>query len=548
LIHQKVGQILSDLGVQVLTDDVFRSAETSGFSQLNIVSQWSYPNRAVQAAMAVAQLPANVQYIQLNSFGCGPDSFFMNEIGDILKQTDKNHTLLRIDEIASPGSIRLRLRSLIESLNVGTPISTEKNTEICDNPSIQRAYVGYERTYTKEDKKKTILAPWFTDFLSPFVPAIAELAGYKMVNLPKTTKATAENGLKYGHNEVCYPLTLILGDIITALQSGKYDLDDVVVAITQTGGQCRATNYLSQIKAGMSNAGFSHIPVVAITGGTVYQNEQKAFKLPILKVANVLIYSLLYADALQQMYNSSIVKEQHKGTTQSLFDRYIDLGVEAAKKNQPKTLLKLLKQAVLDFNAISINNKELTKVGLIGEIYVKYNNYGQVYISEWLRSKEMEVVTPPILDFFTQYFVNSEVNMDKGIKPSSILQRMLNPVLWKYLNVRIKKVDDIMEHYRFYTPTASVYTKAQYASEILDLSNQFGEGWMIAAEVACYAQSGINRVVCIQPFGCIANHIVAKGIDKRLKKFYPDTNLLYLDVDGGMAEVNLQNRLHFLME
>jgi predicted nucleotide-binding protein (sugar kinase/HSP70/actin superfamily) len=408
--------------------------------------------------------------------------------------------------------------------------------------------VGYERTYTKADRKKTILAPWFADFLSPFIPAIGEVAGYKIVNLPKTTKATAENGLKYGHNEVCYPLTLILGDIITALQSGEYDLDDVVVAITQTGGQCRATNYLSQIKAGMRSAGFSHIPVVAITAGEVYQNEQKAFKLPILKIANILIYFLLYADALQQMYNSTIVKERQKGETQKTFDFYIELGVKATRNNQPKNLLKLLEQAVADFNDIPVHNKDLTKVGLIGEIYVKYNNYGQTYISEWLRSKEMEVVTPPVLDFLMQYFVNSEVNMDNGVKRNSFLQHVLNPLFWKYMNVRINKVEHIMQRYRFHSPAVSIYTKAKYASDILDLSNQFGEGWTIAAEVACYARTCINRVVCIQPFGCIANHIVAKGIEKRLKKFYPDTHLLYLDVDGGMAEVNLQNRLHFLME
>jgi predicted CoA-substrate-specific enzyme activase len=537
LIHQKTGQILSDLGVHVLTDDVFRSEEDLGFSRLNMVSQWSYPNRVVQAAMQVAQLPANVQLIQLNSFGCGPDSFFMNEIGDILKQGGKNHTLLRIDEIAATGSIRLRLRSLIESL-------TAQGVRTTRNRSVYRAY---ERTYGKNDRRKTILAPWFADFLSPFIPAIGELAGYKIVNLPKTTKASAETGLKYGHNEVCYPLTLVLGDIITALQSGIYDLNDVAVAITQTGGQCRATNYLSQLKAGMKNAGFSHIPVVAIATGQVYQNEQKAFRFPLLKVGGILIYSLLYADALQQMYNSTIVREKRKGETQETFDFYIHCGVEAAKNNNYRTLLKLLQQAVADFNNIGIHDKELTKIGLIGEIYVKYNNYGQAYISDWLRSKEMEVVTPPVLDFLMQYFVNSQINVDNGLQRNSVIQQALNPVFWRYMNTRINRIARIMRNYRFYYPAESIFTKARYASGILDLSNQFGEGWSIAAEVACYAESGINRVVCIQPFGCIANHVVAKGIEKRLKKFYPNMNLLYLDVDGGMAEVNLQNRLHFLM-
>lgn len=537
LIHQKVGQILSDLGITTLTDDVFTIQQGKGFSRLNIVSQWSYPNRVVQAAMEVAKLPQNVQMIQLNSFGCGPDSFFMDEITEILKNAGKNHTILRIDEIASSGSIRLRLRSLIESLKVAG------NNKL----SPKETFRGYERHYSEKDRKKTILAPWFSDFISPFIPILGELAGYKIENLPPSSRISAETGLKYGHNEVCYPSTLVLGDIITALQSGKFDLDNIVVAITQTGGQCRATNYIAQIKSGLKNSGFEHIPVIVASTGKVYQNEQRAFKIPVLKLVNIGVYTLLYADALQQMYNSTIIRETKKGETQSLFDFYVARGIEAVAKRDHKTLLKLLEQAVADFNQVPVHNKEFTKIGLIGEIYVKYNNYGQAHITEWLRSKDMEVVTPPILDFVMQYFVNSQDKMEKGIEKKTILQRIGNPVFWKYMNKRINEIENISKNYRFYHASESIFVKAQYASEILDLSNQFGEGWSVAAEVSAFSRHGINRVVCVQPFGCIANHIVAKGIEKRLKKFYPSMNLLYLDVDGGMAEVNLQNRLHFLI-
>lgn len=538
LIHQKVGQILADMSVCVFTDDIFRHKESKGFGKLNIVSQWSYPNRVVQAAMEVAKLPQNVQLVQLNSFGCGPDSFFMDETGEILKQASKNHTILRIDEIASPGSVRLRLRSLIESLKVIVPEPVD----------CVQTFRGYDASYKKEDRRKTILAPWFADFISPFIPALGELAGYKIVNLPKTNSVSAETGLVYGHNEVCYPSTLILGDIITALQSGKYDLDDIVVAITQTGGQCRATNYLAQIKSGLQNAGFSHIPVLVFATGEVFQNDQQAFKLPVLKLMDIVAYMLLYADALQQMYSATIIREKKKGETQKLFDFYIDRGVEAIRRNDHKALLLLLKQAVADFNGVAIHDHTFTKIGLVGEIYVKYNNYGQAHITEWLRERNMEVMTPPIIDFVMQYFVNSAANNDNGLKKDFLTKYFLNPIFWGYINDKIGRVEKIAKNFRFHVPSKSIFVKARYASDILDLSNQFGEGWLIAGEVANYARQGINRIVCIQPFGCIANHIVAKGIEKRLKKFYPEMNLLYLDVDGGMAEVNLQNRLHFLMD
>lgn len=538
LVHQKTGQILADLGAQVFTDDVFRSEEEYGYGNLNIVSQWSYPNRVIQSALQIAKLPQNVQLIQLNSFGCGPDSFFMDEAASILKEAGKSLTVIRIDEIASPGSIRLRLRSLVESMKAKGHLEATI-TDI--------TYQGYSSSYTKEDRQKTILIPWLCDFLSPFVPALGDLAGYKLVNLPKTNYTSVDSGLKYGHNEVCYPSTLVLGDIINGLASGNYDLDNVVVAITQTGGQCRATNYIAQIKTGLSRAGYGHIPVIALTAGKTYQNDQRAFKIPWMKLVNIAVYTILYGDALFQMYNTTRPREKHKGDTQRLFDFYMEQGSDAIRKNDHTIFLHLLKEAVADFNAVSVHKREFKKIGVIGEIFVKYNNYAQYHVSDWLRDKGIEVVSPPILDFIMQYFVNSTENQKNGLQRGGKLQELLKPLLWGYMNRRIERVEAITQLFRYYQPSESIYTKAEYASEILSLSNQFGEGWSVAGEVASFARQGIEHVVCIQPFGCIANHIVAKGIEKRLKKFYPSMNLLYLDVDGGVGEVNIQNRLHFML-
>jgi len=538
LIHQKVGQILSDLGAIVFTDDVFRKEESHGFGKLNIVSQWSYPNRVVQAAMEVAKLPQNVQLIQLNSFGCGPDSFFMDETMDILKKVGKNLTVLRIDEIASPGSIRLRLRSLVESLKT---INTQ------ERKVTETEYVGYKAPYKKEDRRKTILVPWFTDFLSPFAPALGELMGLKVENLPKSNKVSADLGLMYGNNEVCYPSTLILGDIINALQSGNYDVQDIVLAITQTGGQCRATNYLAQIKSGLINAGFQDIPVIALSSGDSYQNDESEFNMDWKKLIKIAIDLVLYSDNLQQMHSAISVREKKKGASIEVFNFYIERGIDAVRANSPKTLRRLMKEAVSDFNNVLIHDREYTKVGLIGEIFLKYNNYAQANITEWLRSKEVEVSCPPLLDFLLQFFVNNKENIKNGLDNESIMGKALKPVIWQLINLKIKKYEKIMSGFRFYEPSESIFAKAEAASEILSLSNQFGEGWLIAGEIAHYARKDVNKVVCIQPFGCIANHIVAKGIEKRLKTIYPNMNILYLDIDGGIAEVNLQNRLHFMI-
>lgn len=538
LIHQKVGQILSDLGVIVLTDDVFRKPDSEGFSKLNIISQWSYPNRVVQAAMEVAKLPQNIQLIQLNSFGCGPDSFFMDETRDILKAVNKNITVIRIDEIASPGSIRLRLRSLVESLKAAKSVEIKRGEE----------YSGYSVPYKiAKDKNKTILVPWLADFLNPFAPALGELLGVKVANLPKSNKLSADLGLMYGNNEVCYPSTLVLGDIISALQSGNYDIKDIVLAITQTGGQCRATNYIAQIKSGLLNAGFDDIPVIALSSGDTYQNGESEFKMKWKKISKITIPLVLYGDGLQQMHSAISVREKKAGSSLEVFDFYIERGIDAVRANNPKTLMRLLKEAVADFNNIPIHDKQYSKVGLIGEIFVKYNNYAQANITEWLRSKNVEVSTPPLLDFLLQFFVNSKVNVKNGLKEQTIFEMLMAKTIWRYINRKVKKADRILSKFKFFEPSESIFAKAEAASEVVSLSNQFGEGWLIPGEIAHYARKGVNKVVCIQPFGCIANHIIAKGVEKRIKELYPNMSILYLDIDGGVAEVNLQNRLHFMM-
>jgi predicted nucleotide-binding protein (sugar kinase/HSP70/actin superfamily) len=463
----------------------------------------------------------------------------MDETRDILKAAGKNITVLRIDEIASPGSIRLRLRSLVESLKAVNSYDVVSN-----NP-----YKGYSVPYKKEkDKNKTIMIPWLCDFISPFAPVLGELLGLKVENLPKSNKTTAGLGLMYGNNEVCYPATLVLGDIINALQSGNYDVKDIVLAITQTGGQCRATNYISQIKTGLQNAGFNDIPVIALSAGETYQNGESEFTLEWQKIARLAIPIVLYGDGLQQMHSAISVREKKEGASQEIFDFYIELGIDAVRAKDAKTLFRLLGEAVEDFNSVPVYDVEYSKVGLIGEIFVKYNNYAQANISEWLRSKNVEVSTPPLLDFLIQFFVNSKVNVANSLSEETIFSKTLKPLIWWYINGKVKKSEKILRQFKFYEASESIYAKAEAASEVLNLANQFGEGWLIPGEIAHYARKGVNKVICLQPFGCIANHIVAKGVEKRIKEIYPNMNILYLDIDGGVAEVNLQNRLHFMIQ
>ncbi len=535
LVHQKTAQILTDLGVDVINEAIVYEEAGSVFDELLTVTQWSYPNRVLKAAQWVAaQKNMNLHFVQLNSFGCGPDAYLIDESMEILRSKGKNHTLIKIDDISSTGSVRLRLRSLIESLKL-----KDKNAQIIETPRKTTP------AFTEKDRTKTIIGPWFSEFYSPFIPSLFGILGYKYENIPIGTPDSITEGLKYANNEICYPATLIVGDIINALKSGKYDLENTVVGITQTGGQCRATNYISLIKKAMVAAGFENVPVVSIATADGTINNQPGFKLDWKKVVKPLFYTLLFSDNLSKMYYATIPREIQKGTAARLRDKYLHLVQPLILNRNIDGVTNLLKQAVAEFNNVETHSKSVPKVGIVGEIYVKYNPFGNSQIVKWLQEQNVEVVVPPLLDFMIQGFVNVRVNKKANLDRtgSSIYTKILEFIA----NRTINKIEKIMSDFKYYIPYSSIYHEAEHAEKIIDLANQFGEGWLIPAEISTFAKNGVNHVVSLQPFGCIANHVISKGVEKKIKLSFPDMNLLFLDFDSGTSEVNIHNRLYFLV-
>jgi len=539
LINQRVAQIVTDLGAHIISDDVFREEEDRCL-EMNYISQWTYPNRVIHAAHGVARLPKNVQLIQINSFGCGPDSFLMDEASNILNAAGKNHTVIRVDEISSPGSVRLRLRSLIESLKQSSAMSlNQKNEE----------YKALHNSFTeKEKKEKTILIPWFSDSLSPVFPVFFKRLGFNLINLPKPDEESIQYGLKYGHNEVCYPATLVLGDIMKFLINNRDERDKYVVGITQTGGQCRATNYLALIKNALVTAGFSDMPVLSLNTGTAYGNEQPAFTADVKLAFSLAFKAIHFTESIAAMYRSMVVREKVKGTSKFLMDKYINLAIDYMEEKKEDKLIKLLEEAIEEFNNMPTNGLEPRVVGLIGEIYIKYNSFGQLHIGEWLQERGIEVVVPSIFSFLLQFFVNDKVNHKNGIERTSFISRRFQDMLRMYVDNRDKKWEKVNKKFRYYRPESNIFDQAKDASQVINLVNQFGEGWLIAGEVMELSRMNVNKVVCLQPFGCIANHIVARGIENRLRKACPQTGMLFLDIDSSVAKVNLENRLHFLVD
>jgi predicted nucleotide-binding protein (sugar kinase/HSP70/actin superfamily) len=333
LVQHKVSEIITSFGVDVITEDIIRG-DSEEVKDAHIIPQWSYMNRIMRAAHWVATTDEPVHFVQLTSFGCGPDAFVVDEVSDLLKRGGKNLTLLKVDDVNNAGSLRLRIRSLIESLKFKSDVNGENvKFEFKTTPA-----------YTEADRGRKILCTYFSEFHSPFIPPLFKLMGYEVENLPPSNADSAKYGLTYANNEVCYPATLVVGDCIRALQSGKYDRNKITFAITQTGGQCRATNYIALIKKALLAAGYGDIPVISVSIMNTI-NDQPGFKPDLKKAFKVTLYMLFYADAIAKMYYASAVREKEAGAATALKEEYLKRGVEAIEQKKTKEMLRLLEEA-----------------------------------------------------------------------------------------------------------------------------------------------------------------------------------------------------------
>ena len=537
LINSKAPDMLAEMGADVLSEDSV-SEWTPLPAGLQVLPQWTYPNRIYHAAAYTGSQPDNVQLVQINSFGCGPDAITINETREILKSAGKAYTLVRVDEITGTGSLRLRLRSMLESFAL-------RQTSDTSLPQTERRQVAL---FEDGDRQRTILAPCFSNIYSRLLPPLFALAGYKLENLPIADKESVEAGLKYANNEICYPATIVVGDIVKALQSGRYKRDEVAVAITQTGGQCRASTYLSLIKKALIAAGFEDIPVIAIgTEGKVL-NSQPGFEVNWMKLMPALFAAFCYTDSLAVMYYSTVVHELRKGDSAHLLEKYLRAIYPRMMRKDVSGIFHLLRRAVTDFNAVPVDTVRYPRIGIVGEIYIKYNSFGNLNMVDWLIHHGVEVVVPPLVDFFLQSFVNIDVNKQHHLRRSSSWSDMMTYFFEQYANRFVSRTNRILKRYNRYEPSHDIRDVSAKAAEILNLANQFGEGWLIPGEIAAFAESGVNHVISVQPFGCIANHVVSKGVEKRIRDRYPNMNLLFLDFDSGMSEVNIMNRLHFMVK
>jgi predicted nucleotide-binding protein (sugar kinase/HSP70/actin superfamily) len=531
-INHGIPEMINSLGMAVLTED---SVSHLGVIErpLRVVDQWAYHSRLYAAASFVAE-QKDLELVQLNSFGCGLDAVTTDQVQEILNGNSKVYTTLKIDEGNNLGAARIRLRSL-----KATILEREKNC--FELKKIDNKYKKIP--FTKEMKKNhTILVPEMSPIHFQFLEEAFKLCGYNLIVLPSVDNGAAEVGLKYVNNDACYPAIIVIGQLIEALKSGNYDLNNTSVMISQTGGGCRATNYIGFLRKALKDAGYEKIPVISLNASGMEKNPGFKFSLPLL---NRTMMALIYGDVLMNVLYRVRPYEKIKESANALYGKWVKICKSSLKSASRKIFIENINTVVKEFEEFEITEDIKPKVGLVGEILVKFHPTANNNVVSVVEAEGAEAVMPGLTDFllYCAYDADYKYKYLSGSKLSQVFGQAAIRVIEFYRNAY---KNAIKKSTRFHGPKA-IHEIAEGASSIVDLGNQTGEGWFLTGEMVELIESGVKNIICMQPFACLPNHVTGKGMIKELKRVYPGTNIVAIDYDPGASEVNQLNRIKLML-
>lgn len=531
-INHGLTDIITSFNMAVLTEDSV--AHLGNLERpIRVVDQWMYHTRLYRAAAFVKER-TDLELIQLTSFGCGLDAVTSDQVAEILASRGKMYTLIKIDEGSNLGAVKIRIRSLKAAME-----EREKN-----NVKLKNIDNSYKKNlFTKEMKKDwTILAPQMSPIHFQFIEKAVRASGYNIDVLPANDKEAIEEGIKYVNNDACYPSILVIGQMINALKSGKYDPNKTALIISQTGGGCRATNYVGFLKKGLREAGFPNVPIISLN--VLGMERQPGFKIS-YRLIKKLMMGVIYGDLFIRVLYRVRPYETVKGSANKLYEYYREKAFKNVENGNKNEMNKLVKEIVKAFDTLEINDEVKPKVGIVGEILVKYHPTANNNIVDVLEKEGAEVVVPELLDFFLYCCYNSKFK-NRYLSGSSIVKTGCDIAISYIESYRKVVIKELQNSERFGYPS-SINNLAKKAANVVSLGNQTGEGWLLTGEMVELIESDVNNIVCIQPFACLPNHITGKGMIKALKSKYPLANIVAVDYDPGASEVNQLNRIKLMM-
>ncbi|MCR5426394.1 MAG: acyl-CoA dehydratase activase-related protein, partial [Lachnospiraceae bacterium] len=535
-INHGIPELITSYDIAVLTED---SVSHLGCPDrpLIVSDQWMYHSR-LYAAAAFVRTTDNVDLIQLNSFGCGLDAVTTDQVNDILSGSNKIYTCLKIDEVNNLGAARIRVRSLLSALKVRERLGKHAQPAPTDIHKV---------VFTEEMRKNyTILCPQMSPIHFELLEPAFHAIGYNLVLLDNDDRHAVDVGLKYVNNDACYPSLLVVGQLMQALLTGKYDLNRTALIITQTGGGCRATNYIGFIRRALRKAGMEQIPVISLNLGGIEVNPGFDINLDMLLRAAI---GLEFGDIFMKCVYRMRPYELEPGATEAVHAKWLKKCQDfcCAKHINLARFGSMCRQMIRDFDAIPIDETlKKPRVGIVGEILVKFSPAGNNHLVELLEHEGAEAVSPDLMDFLLYCFYNQIYKADH-LGMSRKTKRNSKIGIWAIehlLRGPAAKAERASKHF---DPPTSIYKIAEYAQQIVSLGNQTGEGWFLTGEMIELIKDEVPNIVCTQPFGCLPNHGVGKGVIKALRKAYPESNVVAIDYDPGASEVNQLNRIKLML-
>ena len=534
-INHGIDTLITSLGLCVLTEDSISNL-TEVKRPIRVVDQWVFHSRLYAAADFVGKHD-NLELVQLNSFGCGVDAVTTDQVEEILSSYDKMYTLIKIDEVNNLGAVRIRIRSLLASIN--KRLNRKKSSDNFGNYEIHKV------PFTKDMRKDyTILIPQMAPIHFELLESAVKSCGYNVELLRDCTPETVEVGLKYVNNDACYPSILTTGQMIQALQSGKYDVNKTALIMSQTGGGCRATNYIGFIRKALKDAGFANVPVISFN--IVGMEKSTGFKLTI-PLMERLLKSVLYGDLLQKLLLKNRAYEINKGESQKLYEKWLDKCKKLIYKSSNKQFKQSIFDMVEDFEKIELDTSiKKPKVGVVGEILIKYHPFGNNFVINLLEAEGAEVIMPDFMGFI-KFMATHKITFNELLKTDKTKAKIFKIALNLIDLLEKNIVLALSKSKKNYLLPCDIWHLEDKVKDILSIGNQTGEGWFLTAEMIEYIENDIPNIVCVQPFACLPNHVVGKGVIKTIRQKYPNANITPVDYDPGASEANQANRIKLLM-
>lgn len=531
-INHGIAEMINSFGIAVLTEDsICQLGEID--RPIRAVDQWVYHTRLYAAASFVAK-QSNIELVQLNSFGCGLDAVTTDQVQEILESAGKIYTTLKIDEVSNLGAAKIRIRSLKAAIE-----ERERNNYKAEVKEINKDRV----LFTKDMKQThTILAPQMSPIHFELLESAVKPCGYNLEVLPSVDKDAVEDGLKYVHNDACYPSIIVIGQIIHALKSGKYDLNNTSVMITQTGGGCRATNYIAFLKKALRDAGYNNIPIISLNACGYEPNP--GFKIT-LKLVNRMLMTLVLGDLIMRCLYRVRPYEAKEGSANKLYDLWMERSKEIVTKGDYKAFKNAVYDIVKDFDKLPLLNIVKPRVGVVGEILVKFHPTANNNLIEVIEREGAEAVVPDLTDFFL--YCSYDADFKFKYLSGKRLDMITSNLAIKYIEFYRNPVRKALATSEKFGEIKHIQELAKGASPILSIGNQCGEGWFLTGEMVELIEGGVKNILCIQPFACLPNHVTGKGVIKELKRRYEDINIAPIDYDPGASEVNQVNRIKLML-